>query len=218
MARERNIYLVVNHRLFRPLLGSRFGALAVHWVFQGLLYMDRTERWFKLGIDVVLTLIISVPLALLTPVPLVASVAIAFPLAHTMNWIFNGHIYVVLKHFGKVEHSELEWETYINGLSERAARQTSVHWMAAFGSLARGEFSPTSDLDVRIIRKQGLPNGVRACWFAMLERSRAFFSHYPLDIYVLDTGRPLAKLLLDEQPVTLYDATAGPSRWPHGEK
>jgi hypothetical protein len=49
----------------------------------------------------------------------------------------------------------------------------------------------------------GLANGIRACWFALKERTRAFFSGYPLDVYVLDSERPLDKLRADESPIVL---------------
>jgi hypothetical protein len=208
MSRPKGLYAVSDHPLARPLLTNVMGALAVHWVFQGLLYMDRTERWFKLLLDALLCMALAAPLLALTPLPPAGSIAIALVSAHTVNWAFNGHIPVVLKHFNKVSHDHAEWTAYIDGLKRRASRQGSLSWMAAYGSLARGEFSPSSDLDVRIIRRPGLANGLAACWFAARERARAFRSGFPLDLYVLDDPRPLRKLKPEERPVVLYDASA----------
>ena len=49
MAQEEKYYAVSHSPVFRPLLKRKAGALLVHWVFQGILNMDSTERAFKLG-------------------------------------------------------------------------------------------------------------------------------------------------------------------------
>jgi hypothetical protein len=48
-------------------------------------------------------------------------------------------------------------------------------------------------------------NGIRAAWFLLKERTRALFSKFPLDMYVLDSERSLRdrRLKADEQPVLL---------------
>ena len=202
--KEQGIYPVATHPLLRPLLRRRAGALFVSWVFQGLLYMDRTERWFKLAIDGIVTAAVGIPIGLLSPLGLGPALVVGFLLAHTANWVFNGQIFVVLKAFGGVRHSMDQWERYMRGLNDRIRREPSIRWAGAFGSLVRGQFSETSDLDVRIIRQSGFVNAIRACWFVLKERTRAFFSGYPLDIYVLDSERLLEKLRGDEAPVILH--------------
>ena len=203
---KQRIYRVVDHPLARPLLRRPAGALFVSWVFQGLLYMDRTERCFKLAIDGLITVAIGIPIGLLSPLGLGPALVGAFLLAHTANWVFNGQIFVVLKHFGGVQHSMAEWAQYMEVLKDRICHEPSIRWAGALGSLVRGQFSETSDLDLRIIRRPGFVNAVRACYFVLRERTRAFFSGYPLDIYVLDSERPLTKLRPDESLITLHGA------------
>ena len=63
MSNEEPSYKVSHNPILRPLLRSPIFALAVHWVFQGMLYMDRTELVFKLGFDLILTAILWLLLA-----------------------------------------------------------------------------------------------------------------------------------------------------------
>jgi predicted nucleotidyltransferase len=76
-----------------------------------------------------------------------------------------------------------------------------------YGSLTRGELRPTSDLDVRLIRRPGLVNGLRACWFVLRERTRAHLTGFPIDFLVLDSPRLLKRMRPDEPPLVIYDAT-----------
>ena len=200
---EDPIYAVSEVRLFRPFLNRKLPAILVHWLFQGLLYMDATERAFKLSIDLALTALFSV--VLVQWLPWYTSVGVSLLLAHTINYLCNAQIYVVLKHFGDVRYTWEEVEAYIKGLKERIVNEPGIRYAAAYGSLARGEMKPTSDLDVRLVRGPGFINGVRACWFVLRERSRAFWRRFPLDIYVLDSPQPLQWLRPDEPGIVLHD-------------
>lgn len=174
-----------------------------NWLFQGILYMDETEKLFKILLD--LLLMFSLYFGFASYLASVPSLAVSVLLAHTINWIFNGQIFVLFKNL-KLIRTELEhFRTYTNNLKTRMAREKSILCAAAFGSLSRGELKGSSDLDVRVVRRPGVINGIRACTFVFLERSRAFFSRFPLDIYVLDDFEDFSKLRRDEYPVTLHD-------------
>ena len=84
--------------LLRLLLRSKWSALTIHWVFQGLLNMDRTERLFKLGADIVLTLVFWAILRLLMVE--YGAVLLALVIAHSVNFIFNGQAPSILLHYG----------------------------------------------------------------------------------------------------------------------
>jgi len=203
----RRFYRISQSTLLRPLLSSVVTALGIHWLFQCLLEMDRTERWFKIGTDLLLTVILA--LLLHRWLPSGGALGLAWLVAHTLNLLFNGQVMVVLKHFGVIRHSAPAFNEYVRGFQSRLRGAACLRWAAAYGSLSRGEWQPTSDLDVRVIRKPGMVNGLRACLFVMCERSRAFWQHFPLDILLLDSPRLLARLSVCEAPVVLYDALAG---------
>jgi hypothetical protein len=173
----------------------------MHWAFQSLFYMDPTERRFKLLLDVTLAAVGAALLSHWCSWPI--AWALAFLAAHTLNFLFNGHLWGVLKHYGLVSVSYEAFSSYAQGFGARAGRESSIRRMAVYGSLARQCWSPSSDLDVRLVRKPGLINGGRACWFVLRERSRALIARFPLDVYVLDDDTSLRKLSTEEEPIDI---------------
>jgi L-malate glycosyltransferase len=172
----------------------------INWTFQSLLYMDKTEKAFKLLLDLILLIIFYIPLnGFLSPI---LSLIISFIMAHTINWIFNGHVFALLKTFGIIKTEPEKFTDYINNLKIRSSKEDSILLVAMFGSISRNELKETSDLDIRIIRKKGFINGIKTGLFVMLERSKSFFKRFPLDIYVLDDIRGLKKF--DENPNIIY--------------
>jgi hypothetical protein len=196
-------YSISHSRLLRPLLRSPLLALAVHWIFQGMLYMDRTERLFKLGLDLLWTAALAPALFLGAGLRLQWALPLAFGLAHTLNLLLNGQIWVVLKHFGLVRHTREEFEEVMDELAARVTAEPSIAYAAVYGSLARGKWDETSDLDVRLVRVPGWRAAWRVCWFAMRERTRAFWLRFPLDLFILDDHASLAKLSEKHTPLVL---------------
>lgn len=181
--------------------------MMMHWLFQNMLNMDFTELSFKLSIDILLTTLFSFLFSIW--LPSVFAVLLSFLIAHSINFLFNGQIYVVLKHFGDVTHELSEFAQYIHALNSRLYKEPSIQWAAVYGSMTRGELKTTSDLDIRLIRYPGFINGIRACWFILLERTRAHLNHFPIDYLVLDSPRLLKRLRPDEPPQVIYDASVG---------
>lgn len=200
---KTHYYAVTRHKLFRRLLQSRTAALGVHWTFQSMLHMDGTELAFKIGLDLVLAVLFSFCLAFWLPAW--AAILAGFLLAHTLNFLFNGQIFVVLKSFGDVVHELDEYTRYIQGMKTRLQAEPAIRWAAIYGSMARGELKETSDLDIRLIRNPGFWNGLRACWFVLLERTRAHWRRFPIDFLVLDSTRLLKNLRADEPPLVIFD-------------
>jgi thymidylate kinase len=181
---------------------SLVAAVGLHWVFQSMVYMDPTERWFKLGIDAVLTVVGAVFLQLWMPWPL--ALFVAFLIAHTLNFFFNGQLFALLKNYGYVELSYPEFRAYAQGIARRAKAEPAIRYIAMYGSLSRQAWSTTSDLDGRIIRNPGFWNGMRASWFLLRERTRAMLHGFPLDMYIVDDeSRVDDRLREDERPVRL---------------
>jgi predicted nucleotidyltransferase len=192
------------HAKSRPLkwfLSMPVGGILVHWTFQGMLYMDATERIFKILIDLVLTSFFYLLLRIVLPE--LISLVVALTLAHTLNFLFNAHYWALMKHYGRIRLSFEKYEQYQNNLAQRAQLEPSIIYAAVYGSRSRDEWKETSDLDVRFVRQHGLYYGIRSCLFVMIERTRAMFSRFPLDIFVLDGFESLRKIRVDEEPLTL---------------
>ena len=181
--------------LRRPIAG-----LLTHWLFQGLFYMDRTERCFKLALDVLLTVLLAKQFHHKRRQSTIW--LMSFLSAHTVNFLINGQLWVVLKHYGLVRNSPEHFQRQRQQLTEQVQVETSLQYAAIYGSIVRGEWRPSSDLDVRLIRFPGFVNGLRACLFVLRQRARALVTAFPLDIYILDSIKKL-DLRNDESPLIL---------------
>ncbi|MXR40768.1 hypothetical protein GRX01_05345 [Halobaculum sp. WSA2] len=169
--------------------------------------MSKTERRFKLCLDGMLTAAIYRGLNGTTG--RLQSFVAGILIAHTLNFLFNGHLFVVLKHFDLV-HTDIEaFEEYCDALGRLGEQHDSIEAVVALGSLSRDELHSTSDLDIRVIRKTGITNGIAACSLVTLARSKALFKGFPLDIFVLDDQSELSRIRDDEREnlTVLYDAS-----------
>jgi predicted nucleotidyltransferase len=187
------------------------GKMVSHWLFQGLAYMDPTERAFKLGLDGLLALAIAAALlSMRWPAGLVAVVAILG--AHSLNFLFNGQLRVVLKWHGIGRVPKAAIEVELVRIAARLTANPAIRDGYVFGSLSRGELHDGSDLDIRVIRAPGLRAGLTACFAVLTERSRSLRSGVPLDIYVWDSPASLARMRADEKPISLSEILADSQR------
>jgi predicted nucleotidyltransferase len=192
-----------------PTSGYRYLLVFIGWVFQGILYADETEKCFKIIFDLGLTFsIFFITVNLMNTINLAIALVLSFLVAHTINWLLNVGIWCSLRgkygmHVDGVGTTDLQ--CYAINMQKRIHSERSVMAAAIYGSVARGEAKETSDLDVRIIRRPGICNGIRACSFGLLERFRALICKIPLDLCVIDSTDHLAKLRTDECPLIMHD-------------
>lgn len=198
----KKIYANVSLGPLTPIFRFKVVIILTNWLFQGILYADKTEKIFRACLDMIFTFIIfKVTLGL----GIHTNLLMAFLISHTFNWIFNGQLFALAKNFGIVHNDPEKIIDYAYGIKERASGEKSINSVIVYGSLVRSEIKSTSDLDLRIIRKKGLLNGLRASVFGFKERSRALFHQFPLDMYVVDSPKHLLKMRSDEEPLVLYD-------------
>lgn len=187
-----------------PIFRFKIAIILTNWLFQGILYADKTEKAFKILLDLILaTFLCSFLISFISNLPL--NFMISLITSHTILFILNGQLFVLARNFDIVHNDPQKIIDYANRLKKRASKEKSINCLVVYGSLVRGEIKPTSDLDVRIIRKSGIINGFRACIFGFKERSRALFFQFPLDMYIIDSPNHLSKLSKDEVPQVLYD-------------
>ncbi|KPL79813.1 hypothetical protein SE18_26000 [Herpetosiphon geysericola] len=146
--------------------------------------MHRTERHFKLALDGVLTL--SLAAGLRGMIPGWQGWIMAWIIAHTINVCCNGHVWGVLKHFYPTGQTAQSFDDYRIRLINRIQQQSCIAESVVIGSSASHAWTVYSDLDIRLMRQAGWMNGLRACWFATKERTRACIQRFPLDLYILD--------------------------------
>jgi hypothetical protein len=168
---ERHGYAKLECKILRSLFNNPFFVLLSHWIFQGIPYMDPSERWFKIGLDLVSTILIGLFLAI--KFPWLTALLTAFLLSHTLNFLFNGHLWAGLRFFGVAFYNFEEFKNYWGKLSNRIQSEHCLIFAAAYGSVARKERDRYSDLDIRLVRNSGFVNCLRACFFVLKERTRA---------------------------------------------
>lgn len=196
------IYANINLGSLTPIFRYKIVIILTNWLFQGLLYADKTERIFKLSFDFILT---SILYCFIFYSVNYVNLLISFLISHTFNWIFNGQLFALAKNFNIVHNDPQRIIDYAYELKRRASKEESVNCVILYGSLVREEIKSTSDLDIRIIRKRGIFNGFKACIFGLKERSRALFHRFPLDLYIIDNAKHLLKMRHDEKPVILLN-------------
>ena len=181
---------------------SRPGVIASNWLFQGMRYMNWYEVSFKIFLDVLLMLFLISAFGWWENM---AGIIASFLIAHTMNWILNGHIFVLLRYVWPVPKTKNEFEKYVRELADSGENSKHIDGIAIFGSYCRGQLHEYSDLDARVIVGPGLVNGFLGAIFCTVERTKAFFKAFPLDIYCCIEFRSLDRLREDEVPIILID-------------
>jgi len=194
---------VLAHSVLAPLLRSPLGIVASYWLFQGMLYMDWRERAFKLILDAALA-----GALVGARMPIWAAV----PAAHTLNMALNGHLLAMWRHMGRGATSPDRFLAHVQGIHSRLAAADFLQGAAAYGSLSRGSFRPTSDLDMRVFPKPGLLAWARAATWNLVERARALVLSFPLDLYAFELSHIDLKMRADEPPIILLDRSGEVAR------
>lgn len=158
--------------------------------------MDYRESAIKLVVNIVLIFffyLLGVPLSL------------SFVTAHTLNMLLNGHYYAMRRHMGLGKNDPEKFIAYIEKLHKRIQNKPYLLATAAYGSLSKNIYRPTSDIDIRLIPRCSQLSFIKACIFALTERVRAFIMHFPLDLYVFDLADIDNKIKPKEPPIIFYD-------------
>jgi len=188
----------------QPLLKRRFFAIASNWFFQGTLIMTTSELAFRFVLEFAMAASIFAVLSFFVSQTLSVIAGILF--AHTINWMMNGNFWILYKFFGR----ELNPDSIIAFLAKlnsgKYFLQNGVLAIAGFGSLSRGQFRRSSDLDMRIVRQKGFTNWVRANLFMLKLRSTSFLKKIPIDAFLLDKADQIYEhISRNEPPVAIYD-------------
>lgn len=193
------------------ILNSPLPVLLRYWLLQGVMYMNRMERLHRFTLEVVVILLLGWMFGAMGAGA--ASWIAAILVGHTLSGIFNGHPFAVLAHDAGV-HSVCYYRdrdrflAYVDDMQARLERGRPSYLAGAliFGSIVRGVFRPTSDLDVRYIPMPGFMNALRTAHLVFIERLRATLKGFPMDIYMfMDAQETAAKMnVVVEPPVALY--------------
>ena len=183
--------------------------VARYWVLQGILHMNWAERFHRWLLELLFfscTYFIIFPSAAYP-----AGIIYSFLIAHTISALLNGHPFALLAHdlfWFSLYKDRSKFFSYIDGIRSRMQQKNPRFICGAvfFGSLVRGVFRDSSDLDIRIISEDGFWKAFRAANLVFLERVRAFATGFPIDIYMVRTKEELYRKMdvKNETPVCVY--------------
>ena len=164
----RNTYL-------RALAASKAFLLA-NWLFQGVRIADVSENAFRLILD------LSAILAGAASGSIII-LLLLFIISHTLAYLLASNSPIA---FSYLEISKPPEEA-LRLLKEYASTHEPGEYIdkiIVFGSISRAESKRYSDIDVRIIRRAGVRNALRALLWTMKLRLYAWRKRLPLDVFI----------------------------------
>jgi predicted nucleotidyltransferase len=177
------------------------------WAHQGFFYLDRTQRIGWVVFEAVATILVAWLIARIGRIPLshLQLWGGSLLIAHTLNWVLNGNWWagMLFTFPGLRNPGDRVTCDYLNRMARRLQGDRSVSGAMIFGSVSRGRWQERSDLDVRLLRRQGMLNGIAGVLILARERLIALIARQPLDIYLADDIPFLRRMRPDEPPVFL---------------
>lgn len=172
------------------------------WLLQGVRITNWREVVIRYMIDAVL-----MTLMILLGVHWV----LAFFIAHSINFTMNGQLFAMYTHMGAtgVKANKFLNDTII--LSRKIEKHKFIRASIAYGSLSRGCYKKTSDIDIRLIPTEG--GWWLTALYAVWLRIWAFFVHYPLDMYCYDPEVVVKKMRTDELPIMVNEREKCMIQW-----
>lgn len=180
------------------LMQSPVGILVINWVFQGVRGMQQKELTFRIMMEV--TLIAISFFVLPVDLDAVLRLGIALIVAHTINWLFNTHLWVCVRYFPIYHRNPEALGAF---LVKTEVKLRSLLWLdeaVCIGSVGdSGRIrSERSDIDLRLIFGQGVINWIRVNLLLLKLRTIALLKIIPLDLYAYDNVQALERFRQDE--------------------
>lgn len=209
MAIQRKIktFYKIDNKLLLKLRRTIPGIILSGWIFQGFLYMNIYEKIYKIFLE---TFIIGICYSLFSSLPaydggILPQLIWSMLVGHTIIWFINGQAMTMLIHMNLIPNSPGRFISYTDSLVNNIRRKKFILGAAAFGGLTRCEYRSSSDLDVRLVMKKGVLNGLLASHFCFIERVKALFCAFPLDLFAFDMEEAQRKMDAAENPIVFSD-------------
>lgn len=172
------------------------------WILQGVRISNWREVVIRYAIDAILTLGL-----ILSGVHWL----LALVVAHSVNFALNGQLYAMFTHMGATHVSAEKFLRCTSVLRDKLEKHSFIGAAIAYGSLSRGCYKSTSDIDIRLIpAKKGW---WRTALYAVGLRTWAFFTAYPLDMYCYDPQVVIKRMRSDELPIMVKERNACMRDW-----
>lgn len=178
-----------------------------NWLFQGIFHADLTEKTYKILFTPLIGLLIFFGLWLSSDIDFLTILLLSLLIAHTINWLLNCNLFVLLVH--RIKWVRIKPENYFNylyKLQKRIKDKDFVSYCVCMGSICKGGLDESSDIDISIIRKPGFKNAILALVFYVKEKKIADFNGIPLDIFICDTPENnINRAVNQTKPIAIYN-------------
>ncbi len=162
--------------------------LAVNWLFQGMRGMRGKELGFRLLLLALIAALAAWLLAALTPLPALTALAVGLGIGHTLNFLCNGQLWVVVRYCPSYRRDPAWLARSIETLLDDVARQQWLGEAVLLGSTVARPATPRSraDIDLRLIFPPGLQGWLRTNLYLLRLRYWAALRGLPLDLYAYE--------------------------------
>ena len=176
-----------------------------NWFAQGMRGMDAKELSFRVGLEAGVFALLLVTMLPRTSAP-EASI-LAFCVAHTMSWLFNGQLWVCLRYCRLYRRSPAALDHWLLAQSALFGHLGWLDEVLLIGSQGRGRGTATdrSDIDLRLIFPRGFSGWLRTNFLLLALRTEALFRAIPLDLYAYDDLGSLERFDQREPLLPLVD-------------
>ena len=172
------------------------------WILQGVRITNWREVLIRYAIDAILMAIM---------IPIGVHWALAFCIAHSINFALNGQLFAMYTHMGATGVKADKFMRDTITMSKKIEKHKFIRASIAYGSLSRGCYKKTSDIDIRLIPAEG--GWWATAFYAVWLRIWAFFVHYPLDMYCYDPEVVIRKMRTDELPIMVNERDKCMMKW-----
>lgn len=170
-----------------PLFASRscWFILGVNWLLQGMRGMDMKELSFRLALLGIATLGLTWLLSQATALPPLAALLTGLIIAHTLNFLVNGQLWVCLRYCPFYRQDQDRLARRLAHLLDALTKRPWLEEAVLIGSTARlsERPGPRSDIDLRLIFPPGFAGWLRTNLLLLALRARALVTRLPLDVY-----------------------------------
>lgn len=172
------------------------------WLLQGVRITNWREIVIRYALDLILTSVF---------ILIGFHWIIALFVAHTINFAFNGQLFAMFTHMGVTNVPPDSFLKNTIAISKKIEKQKFIRASIAYGSLSRGCYKSTSDIDIRLIPAEG--GWWATAFYAVWLRIWAFLVHYPLDMYCYDPEVVIKKMRTDELPIMVTESEKCMMKW-----
>lgn len=193
--KKKHLPLFLQNTWFDEWMSYGYITFITSFILQGMLYANWRDNVIKITLDAIITLLLMIVMPLW----------LAFFMAHLINYCINGQAICIFYH---IRAGNMTAKAFYEGtvsMQERLLRDKCIAIAISFGSLSRGHWHNSSDIDIRFIPQKGEWNFWKACFVGLRERTIAFFKAYPLDMYIFSMKHTYDVMSKNEVPIVFKD-------------